>query len=412
MPTIRDRCLGTVPKYRRHRPSGQAVVTLAGRDHYLGPFGAATSKTEYNRLVGEWLAAGRPSSAVESQRAEITVVEVIARYWAFAQGYYRKHGEPTRTLDNIKRAVAPVKRLYGDQPAESFGPLALKSIQRLMIEQPDRGYADGRQRTRPRTSRKYINGAVDIIKRMFRWAASEELVPVAVYQALATVSGLRMGRTAARESPPVLPVADGVIEATLPYLPSVVADMVRFQRLTGCRPSEVCSLRPCDVDRTGPTWRYVPATHKTEHHGRQRVIFIGPKAAAILAPYLLRAADACCFCPAESEEKRREEMHTRRRTPLSCGSKPGSNRRKTPKRKPQDRYFKDAYARAVTRAAKKAGVAPWSPNRLRHTAATEVRKLYGLEGAQVALGHARADVTQVYAERDQSLAERIAREVG
>jgi hypothetical protein len=38
--------------------------------------------------------------------------------------------------------------------------------------------------------------------------------------------------------------------------------------------------------------------------------------------------------------------------------------------------------------------------------------VYGVEGAQVYLGHGRADVTQVYAERDLELAERIALERG
>ena len=46
-------------------------------------------------------------------------------------------------------------------------------------------------------------------------------------------------------------------------------------------------------------------------------------------------------------------------------------------------------------------LAYWAPNRLRHTRATEVRKQFGLEAAQVILGHAKADVTQVYAERDR-----------
>ena len=54
----------------------------------------------------------------------------------------------------------------------------------------------------------------------------------------------------------------------------------------------------------------------------------------------------------------------------------------------------------------------WRPNRLRHSRATEIRRRYGLEAAQVALGHSRADVTQVYAERDLALAERVAREIG
>jgi site-specific recombinase XerC len=54
----------------------------------------------------------------------------------------------------------------------------------------------------------------------------------------------------------------------------------------------------------------------------------------------------------------------------------------------------------------------WHPNRLRHTAATDIRARYGLEAAQVVLGHSRADVTQVYAERDLEKAREVMREVG
>ena len=46
----------------------------------------------------------------------------------------------------------------------------------------------------------------------------------------------------------------------------------------------------------------------------------------------------------------------------------------------------------------------WAPNQLRHSAATEVRKVYGLEAAQLVLGHASADVSQIYAERDMNKA--------
>ncbi len=47
------------PAYRLHKRSGQAVVTLSGRDHYLGPHRTKVSLAEYDRLVGEWLANGR-----------------------------------------------------------------------------------------------------------------------------------------------------------------------------------------------------------------------------------------------------------------------------------------------------------------------------------------------------------------
>jgi integrase len=71
-----------------------------------------------------------------------------------------------------------------------------------------------------------------------------------------------------------------------------------------------------------------------------------------------------------------------------------------------------AYGKAIDKAAERAGVPTWNPNQLRHRLATEVRKRYGVEAAQVLLGHERADVTQVYAERNMGLAERIAGEIG
>ena len=52
MPKLVD----SVPKYRLHRASGQAVVTIQGRDFYLGPWKSKASRVEYDRLIGEWLA--------------------------------------------------------------------------------------------------------------------------------------------------------------------------------------------------------------------------------------------------------------------------------------------------------------------------------------------------------------------
>ena len=54
----------------------------------------------------------------------------------------------------------------------------------------------------------------------------------------------------------------------------------------------------------------------------------------------------------------------------------------------------------------------WSPNQLRHAVATAVRKQFGLEAVQVVLGHATADVTQIYAERDYKLAARVMQKIG
>jgi hypothetical protein len=407
-----------VPKYRRHKPTGQAVVTLNSKDHYLGAWKTAASKAEYNRLIGEWLAAGRCLPA--SRRGnDLTVAELGAAYWNWAEGYYQKDGQPTKSLDRIRLAVRLLRIHYGPTLARDFGPLALQSIQRQL--------SDGKR------CRRYCNYLTDAIKRAFRWAASQELLPITVYQALATVSGLRKGRSNAKEAKPVLPVPADVVDVTLPYLPAVVADMVRLHRLIGARPAEVCILRPCDLDTSGQVWTYRPESHKTEIHGHQRVIMIGPKAQDVLRPYLLRAKTSYCFVPAESERKRRAELHERRVSPL----KP-YDRRRRPKRHPKrtagDRYTPASYRRAIERAidqmnkdrrdealraTKATGVkvepvllSNWTPNQLRHAAATDIRRQFGLEAVQVVLGHAHAAVSEVYAERDLNLAKEIMRKIG
>ena len=386
----------SLPKYRKHRATGQAVVTLNGQDHYLGPHGTKASKLEYDRLIGEWLQNGR--NPLVGSADGLTVIELCASYWKFTKGYYKKDGKCTGEAPNIKLAIRFLKDWYGKTMVTEFGPLALQAVRQRMVNSDH--------------SRHYVNAQIGRIKRMFKWGVAEELVPPAIFQGLKSVTGLRKGRSEARESDPVLPVDDKIVEATLPALSQVVGDMVRLQRLTGMRPAEVCKLRPADVDQKGDVWLYRPATHKTEHHGRERTVFFGPQAQGILLRYLARAAEDYCFQPRDSEAKRLARQHAARTTPLSCGNRPGSNRKRKPKKKPGDHYTTDSYRRAIHYACDKAGIEKWSPNRLRHSAGTEVRSKFGLEAAQVILGHSSANVTQVYAERDIAKGIEVARQIG
>lgn len=270
MPKFTDRFLPPTPKYRKHRASGQAIVTFNARDFYLGPYGTKASRIEYDRLVAEWLAGGRHLPA--PGEADLTIVELCAVFMRHAKTYYIKDGEPTSTLSGIKRAIEPLRLFYGRTLVAEFGPKRLKSLRHTLLQAG-------------RTNRTTINKRIGIIKQMFEWGVAEELLPPSVYQALAAVKGLRKGRSTAREPVPVESVSVEAVEATLPQLLPVVADMVRFQRLTGARPGEVCQLRPMDVDRAKSTWQYRPSSHKTEHHDRNRIIFIGPRAQAIVCPY-------------------------------------------------------------------------------------------------------------------------------
>jgi integrase len=146
-------------------------------------------------------------------------------------------------------------------------------------------------------------------------------------------------------------------------------------------------MRPCDIDRTGEVWTYRPQRHKTEYCGHDRLIMIGPKAQEILRPFLSRPEEQYCFCPREAWQ--------------AGGYNP-----------PGDCYRVSSYRVAVARACKRAGIKRWTPNQLRHTTATRIRGQFGIEAAQAILGHADADVTLVYAEKDQKLAADVARAMG
>ncbi|MEO2046297.1 MAG: site-specific integrase [Pirellulales bacterium] len=188
--------------------------------------------------------------------------------------------------------------------------------------------------------------------------------------------------------------------------------MVLLQRFSGARPGEICNLRPGDVDRSANPWAYISGSHKTEHYDKTRIVFIGPCGQQVLLPYLLRAAEAYCFSPAEVEKAMRAQRSANRKTPMSCGNRPGSNRKRKPKRRPKEKYTTTSYGRAIGRAAEVAGAEAWTPHQLRHSFATEVRKTHGLEAVQVSLGHGHASTSGIYAERDFALAARVAREVG
>ncbi len=400
-----------VPKYCLHKPSGRAYVRIHGKVIYVGEYGTAESKAEYGRLVAELAASdGCQSPAVPA--ATLTIVELCAAYLDYADQYYRQQGRRTSQYHIVRQAIRALNGLYGQTSATDFGPLAIRAIQLQLIDR--------------KLARKTINHLVGAAKRIFKWAVSRELIPVAVYHAILTVPDVPKGRTAARETQPILPVDDELVEATLPFLPAVVADMVRFQRLTGARPGEVCQLMPGAVDRSGEVWEYRPEHHKTAHRGRERVIYVGPKAQVVLLPYLLRDAQVHCFSPAESEAKRHDDQRAKRRTRVQPSQQ--CRKKAKPKRTPRTAYTKDSYQRAIARAVVKAnvertkeaadmGVEPillphWHANQLRHSKATEVRRQFGLEAAQVSLGHAKADVTQVYAERDARLAVEVAKKIG
>jgi integrase len=418
-----------VPSYRFHKPSGQAVVTIRlpggeRRDIYLGEFNSPDSRREYARIISELAAPAAPATIRMPASHRLTMDEVMAAYMRFVLVHYRREdGTHTSEVGEIKRTLGPVRRLYGQTRAAEFGPLALETVRRQMLgtkvqttrktKLPDGTTRVDVVRTRLR-SRPVINRRIDRIKRMFRWAASQELVPVTVYQALKTLSGLQRGRTEAPEPAPVKPVDPVDVSKTLPFLGPHLRAMVELQRVTGMRPGEVCAMKLSEIDMSTEPWTYRPTHHKTLHRGKDRVVMIGPRGRAVIEDFLSAGSATVdgetLFSPRRAREERFRGMRENRKTPVQPSQV--DRRLRKPKLTPRDEYTPHTYAHAVRVAAKKAGSKHWHPNQLRHLYASEVRKAHGLEAAQVLLGHSRADITQVYAERDLALAAKVALRVG
>jgi integrase len=433
----------TIPSYRLHKQSGQALVTLPDgfgrrRDILLGKYGTQESRKEYVRVLSEWESQGRRLSAPQSA-SDITVNELILAYWRHARGYYGWAKDPKRgDKASLRDALRVVRKLYGHTLAREFGPLALKACRARMIR---RDWA-----------RTYINSQIDRLRRMFRWGAEEELLPGSVYDNLAKVTCLRKGKSEARESERIGPVPDDVVDATLPFLPQMPGVTVMLQRLTGMRPGEVCRLRGIDLEVCRQVWVYRPGSdqgpegdHKTAHHGHERTVLLGPRAQELLKPWLKTDPTAYLFSPKEAEALRNATRRRNRKSPMTpshAARQPKSNS----KRRHGERYEVAAYRLAIYRACDRAFPPPapmakrgsetwkewrarltvgdmvelrrwrkarrWHPHRLRHSAATMLRKEYGIEVAKIILGHATLTAAQVYAERDMAKAREIVGSIG
>jgi integrase len=75
-------------------------------------------------------------------------------------------------------------------------------------------------------------------------------------------------------------------------------------------------------------------------------------------------------------------------------------------------YSRRSYRQAIVRACRRAGVPAWTPRQLRHTAATRIRDRFGVEAAQVVLGHAQLDTTELYAAKSLARAHEVMQALG
>lgn len=385
---------------------GSARVWLSGRWHHLGKAGSDEAAAEYDRLIGAWLANGRylpPESRTARRRRPATMLELGQLFVAHAAGYYVKNDRPTKHVANIRRMVE-LLGYFGshDLPPESWTPVHQVEWQRWMCNDPHQ-----------RWSRKTINEYSACIMLMFRWARREGLISRDIWAELKVVGQVRRGRRPApgvampRESVKVQAVPEQQLAATLEHASPMLRSMIELQLITAMRPAELCAIRGRHIRKTAhhQVMAYdVPADrNKTAHHGIARTVYLGPRAMAVLTPWLLPDPDAAIFTPRRARALWLERMpRTRRRRDPS-----------THRRRYNETYTTDAYAAAIERACHRACRAAeipeadwwtWSPHRLRHSGATALANAEQVHIAQMLLGHQDVATTMGYVHTDESRA--------
>jgi integrase len=373
-----------IPALQHHKGTNQARVWWNGKDHYLGVYGTPEAQQRYGEFIKQ-IAGAVPEPEASAPPAELLPLsngDLALAYIVHAERYYVKNGQQTAEVDCIRSALKPLVDLFAESPAKDFGPLALKAVRQRMIEDKKK-------------CRTFINKSVGRIRRMFRWAVENEMVPATVLVALQAVAPLEAGRCDAADHRPRHAVSDSDIRAVRKNVKPLVRDLMDLALLTGARPGELCLLTGAMIDRSRDVWTATLEDHKMIHKGRQRIIAFGPKAQVILRRYLKTSQNAKLFPISRSTFGNA----VKRACEVTFGMPKELRKRKLT---PEERAKAKAWRRDHV----------FTPHWLRHNAASVVRKTDGLDAAQAFLGHSKADTTELYAHLEAEKVVKLARKRG
>lgn len=412
-----------IPKYRLHKPSGRAVFAYkplfgSKRIYLPGKYGSDESRRAYQDYVNRVIAHQSESQPAPKPSRNSLVGELFAAFLEWSQVHHCGNGD-TSEFDHHRAAYRVLSRSHDETPVSEFGPLKLKEVRQQMI---GLGW-----------SRTYINHQINRLRFAFRWGVENEWVDGSVLANLQAVAPLRKGKTTARETEPIGPVAWETAAKLLPYLPPILRTMLELQYLTGMRSDELTCMKPAYIARGGEVWIYEPTEHKTAWRGKRKIICLGPRSQTLINPYLSSDRHAFLFSPAKALAEHSAERAANRKSKLYGNAKG----RKPRPRLVSDRYDHHSYQGALIhgfrRWAKLAsnsrivpqkpkgmpidewlagfGIPYFHPHQLRHSRATQTRASYGIEGAQAQLGNT-FEAAEIYAEKSLELAARIALETG
>lgn len=270
----------------------------------------------YRRVVDGYLRdrVGRRPKRAAATAIGTTVADLVLAWLDHCRRYYAAANTRSSEYDNCRYAVRPLVAVCGEVCAVDLSADDFRAVREAMLS--GHWSCPSAKRAIEPWPRTHVNAQCNRIKRALRWGVEHGLVPAEVSAVVGAVGPLKAGRTCAIESEPVEPVADAVVDATLPHLPPAVRAMVELQRISGMRSDNVCSMRPMDVDQGGDVWLYRPAAHKGSHRDKGLFVALGPRCQAILRPFLVdRPADLPCFSP---EEVRRPAGLPRPRDRVPC----------------------------------------------------------------------------------------------
>jgi integrase len=171
-----------------------------------------------------------------------------------------------------QRAFNLMFEIFPDADTESFSALKLLEFQQFLAK---KNY-----------TRNYCNKLVKSFRSVMNWGAKFDIVSENIACKLNRVKLLRFGQAKESKKRKNIPIEN--IEAIIPYIRPMIADMLRLQSLTAMRPSEVCRMKAEEIDMNydGENWLYSPPKHKTAWRGKSRCIVLGWEEQEILKKYI------------------------------------------------------------------------------------------------------------------------------
>lgn len=374
---------GEPPRLCHHKASNQGYVFIEGKCIYLGTFGTPECRQRYRAELLRW---------EEEQKGERVERKVYlgrgATIAELVEAFMREVADVKFQIDGEKTTSWKACRLFlRDDLAARFGDMRADEFRHPEFEEYRQKYI---QKGYARGSMKNVIARILVL---FRWGHKKGVVSAETLTSLATSPEPDEGE----ERDPVGHVEPATLAKLLEFLkqPSAKCDyparrqrlsaMMEIQYLVGMRPGELVRMKSSEIrqdatvlvkgktiqifDEAGKPyagWVFQPGRHKNLKRGRYLAYLIGPKARALLEPYLPQNSEAYLW------------QGRLARTHLTY----------------------EAYQKIVREVCVRAGLPHIAVNQLRHGAATRYGLIAGIESASNVLNHASLDTTAIYFSRN------------